>query len=331
MKLESKGRMTRGGRRFRPAALMVAIALAGPAALTGQDTNILMPVDTIEKRLAYDHFEIIDRRGSRFEGDRTSRVALDFGSGGMLVAKWAPAPPGGHAFNNSPRYELAAYRIQELFLEPHEYVVPPTVARAFPLDWYRDLDARARPTFRGTGSVLVVLQYWLFNVTADGFWDRDRFAADTVYARHMGNFNVLTYLIRHNDQNEGNYLISSNSDNPRVFSVDNGLAFESEESDQGARWRRINVDRLPAGAIERLRALTEEDVTHLLATVAEFRVRDSGALAPVEPGPTLDGNTGVRHMGDVIQLGLTSWEIRGVWRRIQALLNDVDRGRYEVF
>ena len=43
----------------------------------------------------------------------------------------------------------------------------------------------------------------------------------------MANFNVFTYLVSHNDENEGNYLISGVEDNPRVFSVDNGLAFDN--------------------------------------------------------------------------------------------------------
>lgn len=308
-----------------------ALALAGPAAGAAQDANILLPVDTAEKRLAVDSFEIIDRRGSRFEGDRTSRVALAYAGGEMMVAKWAPAPRGGEAFNNNPRYEAAAYQIQKLFLEPNEYVVPPTVIRAFPLSWYRELNAAAEPTLRNTGSVLVVLQYWLFNIAGDDFWHPDRMESDSAYARHMGNFNLLTYLIHHNDQNQGNYLISAVERNPRVFSVDNGLSFESEISDRGAPWRRMQVDRLPKATVERIRGLTEADVAARLATVAQFRVAADGRLVREEPGPPLDENRGIRHVGDVIQLGLTRREIRGVWRRIERLLADVDDGDFELF
>lgn len=330
----NEGAMRHDTRWKRTQTVYVLVALAvlaatGPA--SAQDSNILDPPDTVEKRLIHDHFEIVDRRGSRFEGDRTSRVALEFDDGQMMVAKWAPAPRGGEAFNNNPRYEVASYEIQKLFLEPHEYVVPPTVLRAFPLSWYRELDPDARATLRSTESVLVALQYWLFNIAGDDFWDRDRFATDTAYAHHLANFNILTYLIRHNDQNQGNYLISGNTDNPRIFSVDNGLAFESERSDQGARWRRLRVDRLPEKTVERLRDLTEPELYRRLETVAQFRVEPDGTLTPVPPEAAVEPDRGVRRTDDMIQFGLTRWEIQGVWRRVEHLLGEVEDGHIEVF
>lgn len=323
--------VSRGGGRAAVALSLVILAAGAPTEGAAQDSNILLPVDTVEALLAHGDLQVLDRRGSRFEGDRTSRVALDFGDGRLFVTKWAPAPAGGDEFNNSPRYEVAAYQIQPLFLEPDEYVVPPTVMRAFPIEWYRELNSRVRPTFRGAESVVVVLQYWLFNIRGNDFWDEDRFAADTTYARHLGNFNILTFLIRHNDENQGNYLISASESNPRVFSVDNGLAFASETSDRGAGWRRLNVDRLPARTIDRLRSVTEEELIRQLETVAQFRIQPDGQLTAEPAGPALDPNRGVRRSDDVIQFGLTRREIRGVWRRIEDLLDEVDDGDIEVF
>lgn len=313
---------------------LLLLALMAPRAVA-QDVNILMPVDSIERRLALEPFEVIDRRPSRgLEGERTYRTAMAFPDGAMVVAKWARAAPGGEAFNNSPRFELAAYELQKLFLDEDEFVVPPTVARTFPLWVYQTLapdDTDTRPTFRGTRSVLVAIQYWLFNITADGFWDRDRFDADSLYARHFGNFNIMTYLVRHGDVNEGNYLISTVPENPRVFSVDNGVSFSSVESDRGYRWRQLRVDRLPAATIERLRALAAEDLVRQLETVAEFRIHPDGTMELAEPGPNLDSNRGVRTSADRVQLGLTSREISAVWGRVRHLLEQVDRGRIEVF
>jgi hypothetical protein len=60
------------------------------------------------------------------------RAALEFADSLIILAKWARAAPGGDTFNNALRYELAAYAIQELFLDQPDYVVPPTVARAVP-------------------------------------------------------------------------------------------------------------------------------------------------------------------------------------------------------
>ena len=314
--------------------LACALSMAGAAGAGGQggDSNILFPLDTVEARLAHGDFRVLELRSPRgIEGERTRRATLEFADGTLMAVKWAPAPRGGDAFNNSPRYELAAYEVQKLFLDPPMHVVPPTVVRAFGLDWYRSVDRYPRATFSGTRSVLVVLQYWLFNVTGEDVWDPDRFATDTAYARRMANFNIFTYLVRHSDENEGNYLISRSGAAPRVFSVDNGIAFASDESDQGVGWRRLRVDRLPAATIERLRGLLESDLVSRLETVAEFGVRPDGLLTARAPGPALDPDRGVRRTDDVIQLGLTQREIRGVWRRIRGLLEQVDQGEYELF
>src|ERR687891_206543 len=97
--------------------LAVLAALAG-SPLAAQDANHLHPVDSLEAWLAARPFEIVDFRGSRGEGDRTQRAALEFSDGLVVLAKWAQAAPGGETFNNAPRYELAAYTIQKLFLDP---------------------------------------------------------------------------------------------------------------------------------------------------------------------------------------------------------------------
>ncbi len=316
--------------RSHSAALSALLWLALVPGARAQG-NFLAPVDTIDARLHHGAFTIVDERGSRFEGDRTSRMALKFGDGEMFVTKWAPAAPGGEAFNNSPRYEVAAYQLQRLFLDNSQIVVPPTVLRAFPLVWYRTLNPNAHATFLDTESVVVALQYWLFNVTPEDFWQPDRVETDTAYARAIGNFNLFTYLVRHSDSNAGNFLISRDSTGPRVYSVDNGVAFASEASNRGAEWRRIRVKRLPRSTVERLRTLTEDDLTAQLETVAEFRIGPDRLLESVPPGPNLSADRGVRRHGDRIQLGLTRGEIHGVWRRLQDLLEDVDRGRYELF
>jgi hypothetical protein len=309
---------------------LLALVL-GAAPVAAQDGNIMEPVDTIERRLLHDSFQLVDFRGSRMEGDRTSRAALSFPDGKMMVVKWGAAPPGAEAFNNQPRYEAAAYRIQKLFLDEADYVVPPTVIRAFPSAVYEQLDPGVPDTFRGVPAVLVTLQYWLFNVTGDDVWDEERLATDTAYARHFANLNVLTYLIRHNDSNQGNILISRDPANPRVFAVDNGLAFSNIVSDRGTRWRHLRVDRLPRSTVERLRAITEAELRRALGTVVEFRVEAGGVLTPVAPGENLDDGRGVRHDRDVIQLGLTEREIRQVWSRLEDLLEDIDEGKYLLF
>jgi hypothetical protein len=306
-------------------------ALTSVAPLRAQDVHVLHPVDSLETWLTKHEFEIIDFRGSRGEGDRTQRAALQFGDSLVILAKWARAAPGGEMFNNAPRYELAAYQIQQLFLDEPDYVVPPTVARAVPLDWYREkIDPEAKPTFDDTESVLVILQYWLNNVTVLSAIDGERFDTDPEYARHVGSLNVLSYVIRHSDSNVGNFLISLSLENPRAFAVDNGVAFSLAESNRGTEWREIRVPAVPRATIERLRAITGDDLRRALGVLAQFQVRE-GELVDVASGENLDPDRGTRQVGDMIQLGLTESEIEQTHDRIQRLLRDIDRGKLKTF
>ena len=310
--------------------LAVAALMLAASAARAQEANYLLPIAQLELRLRESPFRIIDYRGARAEGDRTQRITLEFPDSVLFAAQLARAPPGGGTFNNQPRYELAAYELQKLFLEPDEYVVPPTVVRAFPLAWLRQYDPYASATFDRAASVVIVLKYWLLQVTPEDFFDRDRARRDTVYARYLGNFNIVTYLIRHNDSNMGNFLISESPDKPRVFSVDNGVAFESEVSDRGHEWRDLRVERLPGATIERLRRLTPERLREVLAVLVQFEVQND-LLVAVSPGTNLSEGRGVRRSGSVVQFGLTAREIRGVADRLRNLLKDVDEGKLKVF
>lgn len=315
--------------KARSTVLTLAVLFAANSA-SAQDANYGYPIATIEQRLRNDAFNILDLRGSRREDDRTSRVTLAFQDSSVMLAKWAKAPSRfGEAFNNVPRYEVAAYEIQKLFLPPAEHVVPPTVMRAFDIDWYNTIDPLARPTFEGTRSVIVVLQYWLANVGSNNVFDRRRFDRDTAYARHLANLNVLTYLIRHNDANAGNILISTDTTNPRLFAVDNGVAFEAEASNRGTEWREMRVNRIPASTVERLKTVTRESLGRALSVVTEFEIHN-GRLAPAASTAPISTD-GTRHNAERVQFGLTPREIDGVWNRLQNLLGRVEQGRIRTF
>jgi hypothetical protein len=315
--------MTRSG-------LIFSLALALCAPLQAQ---IVHSADLIERRMREEPLIVGTVVGSRMAVDRTQRVTLDYpdDQGGPMQIKWAKAPRDGSAFNNEPRYEIAAYEIQRLFLDEGSYVVPPTVGRAVPLGWFRQFDASADATFRGVNSVVLTMQYWLQDsLTPQGFWNEGLFQVDTLYARHFANFNVLTYLIRHSDSNSGNYLVSLVPGSPRVFSVDNGVSFRSETSDRGYEWRDLKVNRLPRATVERLRTVTEEDLRAALGVLLQFEIRDD-ELVPVTPTTNLGESRGVRRSGSVVQFGLTGPEIRDVFNRLSNLLGRVDSGRITVF
>lgn len=302
---------------------------AGSAA--AQDSNIILPAALIEKRLTQDSFTVADIRGSRRPNDRTSRAALSWASDSIvLVVKFAPAPEGGHIFNNAPRYEVAAYELQKMFLDDVDYVVPPTVFRVFDVEWYQKLSPNIKPTFKEAQSVVAVLQYWLSGVTPDSAYNPDRLKRDSVYARHFGDLNILTYLIKHGDANVGNVLVSQFDHNPRVFAVDNGVSFHSVESDRGTIWRDLLVNRLPRATIERLQKITRADLDRTLSVLVEYEIRD-GRLVPVEKSENFSRNRGVRRKDNRIQFGLTAAEIAGVQTRLQELLRMVRGGAIKTF
>lgn len=312
--------------------------LLAHAPVVAQDANIQRPVAEIERLLTRAEFQVGEFRGTRGLGDRTYVAMLQFDDTPSMQVKWAPAIRGGEEFNNRPRLEIAAYAVQKLFLDEDEYPVPPTVCRFVPLDHHPPPPPEAapiEPTFDDSESVLVVLQYWLYAVDyderAEDVLDEERFAQDPLYARHVANFNLLTYLIRHRDSNKGNFLTSMDPQNPRVFSVDNGVAFSSEASKRGSYWEKIRVDALPQKAIDRLRAISPETLEQALGVIEQFEIDAAGHMTPVYPTENLDPEQGIRQRGSVLQLGLTAREIREVYARLQKLLEDVDRGKYRLF
>src|SRR5262249_50148648 len=199
-----------------------------------------------------------------------------------MEVKLAKAPPGGEAFNNEPRYEIAAYALQKLLLDEPDYVVPPTVARMVSVDDYRRIAETGEPTFNDAASVLLVLQYWTLDVTPKGVFNKKRAEHDTAYARHLGDLNVFTYLIRQRDANAGNILISADSLHPRMFSVDNGVSFGSPASNRGTEWSTLRVKRIGRATAARLQSIRSEQLTQALAVIAQFE-RRNGQYVAVEP------------------------------------------------
>lgn len=295
-----------------------------------ENSNFLHEISEIEARLPHESFEIFRMRDLQYTGNITKRVILKFDTTDYMQVKWKRAPQGGEAFNNEPRYEVAAYEVQKLFLEADEYVVPPTVIRGLPFAHYKSIESAATPTFENPPIVFFALQYWLENVDAGKILDKERFESDSLYARHVGNLNIFCYLIRHSDANQGNFLISTIASNPRVYAVDNGVAFASRRSDRGFDWQFLRVDKLPASTVARLRKITAQDITEKLATLAQFEVQ-YGVPTPVAPTENLDPQKGVRRTDNIIQFGMTEKEIEGIVSRLAALLQRIDAGDISLF
>ena len=314
--------------------LITCALLAASFPLRGlepQDATIAIPAARVETLLRDSALKPVAAEGSRFKGDRTEHVLLAFNSSTAFEVKWAVAPKGGEAFNNQPRYEAAAYELQKLFLVDRDYVVPPTALRMIPQSVFAgSAGLKGDPTFDDTQNVLVALQYWAAGVSPEGVFDEKRAKRDSAYARHLGDLNILTYLIRHRDANKGNILVAVDSVNPRLFAVDNGVAFDSPPSDRGTNWQHMRVKRVSAATVARLRAITDTSLTRALGVVAQFERRGDEYVATAL-GPNIDKGRGVRRAGSTLQLGLTSAEIDGVWGRLRDLLKDIDRGRIKTF
>jgi len=313
--------------------IMCTLAAAGLPIhdLASQDGNIAMRAARVEAYLRDSALKPVASEGSRFKGDRTEHVMLAFNETTAIEVKWAVAPAGGEAFNNQPRYEAAAYELQKLFLDERDYVVPPTALRMVPQSVFAASSGlKGEPTFDDSPAVLVELQYWTTGVTPEGVFDPKRAGRDSVYARHLGDLNILTYLIRHRDANKGNMLLSADSTNPRLFAVDNGVAFASPPSNRGTDWERMRVERLSAATVARLRSINEGSLATALGVVAQFERRGDEYVATA-PGPNLDADKGIRRKGSTLQLGLTTYEIEGVRDRLKSLLKDIDRGKVKTF
>lgn len=312
---------------------MAVLWLLGLAAtVAAQDANITRPVADLERLLAADPIVIEKAQSSRptAKGDITLRAEVSFGGAPAMRVKLRKAEPGADQFNNVPRYELAAYELQKLFLDPAEFVVPPTALRFVPFADFVRHQSDVLRTFGGADQVLAVVQYWLNDIASPAdVYSAARFEADARYARHIGQMNILTYLIEHRDANLGNFLIGKAETGARVFSVDHGVAFASEDSDRGDAWKHIRVKRLPADAVARLRDLTLPVLTQHLGVLAQWRL-EGDRYVPVAPGANLAGHRGVRRAGPDLQMGLTAKEIAAVnWLRMR-LLKRIDAGEISV-
>jgi hypothetical protein len=312
------------------AALSILAFWAASWPAAAQDRNITLPVADLERMLGSEPMQIVNAEISRpkLQGavDITLKADVSFSGQPPIRLKVRKAERGAEVFNNVPRYDLAAYELQKLLMDAEEYVVPPTALRMLPIAEMRPYTSALRATFPGSDDVLCVVQYWLQDVAvpADVLFPA-RFESDELYARHIGQLNVFTYLINHRDSNLGNFMISAVPEGARVFSIDHGVAFASEPSDRGELWKSMRVKRLPADTVARLRKLTEADLESRLSVLAQWKL-ENGHYVAVSPGANLAPRFGVRRDEGVVQMGLSNSEIGAVWSRARKLLRMIDDG-----
>ena len=295
-----------------------------------------MAVERVEPLLGSGEGEILYYEIAESGTSRPAVLYLRFaeaGGGPIVVrAKWKIAPPGGAGFNNNPEREIAAYEAQKLFLDPPEYVVPPVAASCVPLERHAETLGPVRATFPGTRCVFGVLAYWLEGVQDQGARDLERIDRDPAYRDSLARLNLFTYLIDHRDPRGANFLVTKDPERPRVFAIDNGVAFSGFQNPFTfvyGDWGDILVPALRRADVERLRKASRADFERL-AVVAQFAIRD-GMLVAVLPGPPLSANESVRVSDEIVQLGLTRKEIDAMERRVLDLLERLDAGEVDLY
>jgi hypothetical protein len=302
-------------RRVFLLALTIAGGLATEAGAACDDEALRNPALTIS-----------EARPIRFEKDVARRASARIGAAEPFRIKVRRAARHAQAFNNEPRYELAAYRLQKLLFDPRDEVVPPTALRSMRLEEFRALDPGAVETFGGTDASLFIVQCWLKGVKPHPLEiDGTRLEADPAYTRAISNLNVLTYLVEHKDANLGNVMLAEADGSVRAWAIDNGVAFGSDESDLGAFWKRLRVPVIDSALHARLKRIDRSTLERELGVVAEFILVDGNWL-PRPAAGNLGPRSGVRRKDDVLQLGLTRKEIADVHRRLDALLDRVRSG-----
>jgi hypothetical protein len=261
-----------------------------------------------------------------------SKAMAHFPQEGLdLPVKWAPAPSDTlDGWNAAPRKELATLAIQQWFLDPDDWVVPPTSMRCVPLREYPRVPVKPNPAVPGTRCVLGLIAAWLQHVSpVESVFDPERFEDDEAYAARVADFNLLLYLIEHRDGRSSNILVSD--DGRRIYSIDNGIAFGNLVWNYFVvNWDVLRVPALRRESVDRLRRVTRADL-NALAVVRELRVDRKRVLQPAEPSAPFDPAQGARVRTGHVQLGLTTDEIAGVAERLQQLLARVDAGEIATF
>lgn len=250
----------------------------------------------------------------------------------LITLKWKTMPIKLDGINNSPRREIASYQLQFIFLEPDDFLVPPSVARCLIPETFADPAPHLSKVFPNTSCELGILSLWLNEVTIPRpLYDEARFLSDLTYARYLANFNLLTYLIRHRDGRDGNFLVAKDPSRPITFAIDNGMTFGGFFYNWFVdNWDDIKVPALPRESIDRLRQISKRDIKKL-GVVAELHLDSDGVYRSVDPGENLGRKEGVRRRPGIIQFGLTKDEIEDVVERIEDLLEDVDDGKITLF
>ncbi len=293
----------------------------------------------LEEFLEFDRspYEIVSQKGAGGGVTGAARFEIVWDHLGKQVRMKAKRAPDGRldGWNNTPRKEMAADRIQQLFLDPVDFVVPSTGVICIPMAKWEEMYGPSEPSYPGIRSVVTSFSLWLEDLTVpERVYDEQRFLTDHTYAWHLANFNILTYLINQRDGRTGNFLVANDDERRIVFAIDNGVTFGAKVYNWffpwTYAWTKVRVAALPRQAVDRLRKVRREDLDSLMVLV-QLERDSEGILREVRPGPVIDPNEGVSIEGGTVQLGLTKSQVDAVSNRITGLIEDADQERIPLF
>lgn len=303
----------------------------------GGSDSFCMPVDLIERLLAQP-LDIVEAEKTAVGLAKTFKMTLratdpETGRTWVFPAKWRSFPKRGKKLNNQPARELAAYELQTRLWPEDRYLVPPSAIHCMDIETMREELGGGVLRPRGMECVPGLVTWWVENVTQGEYWQPERWETDRAYRRAFADFNLFAYIIDHRDSRDANFVRAEDPEDPRILSIDHGLSFAGMRHTRflihlGRFEAQMNFARLVAPAIvgdvvHRLRGWTDEDIESF-RTLTELRIQPDGTVIEVEPGPLIEGRSGVRRDGDRIQLGLGKRERHLLTERIEELLEDVD-------
>ncbi len=304
----------------------------------GDFTNWPIPPDVIEDKVAAalmaERYEVVTQERTATGITGADEVTLFFDEVQEKIRfKWKLAVPGRlDQDNNSPRKEIASYEVQKLFLDPEDYVVPTSLVYCAPAELYGKAGEVVPPLAPGANCVLGNLSVWMQDVTQPiSIYQEFRFIEEADYAYFLSNFNLFTYLVRHQDGKASNFLQSNDYYRPQLYSIDNGISFGTLPYNFFVKnWDVIRVAALRKDSIDRLRRLRRQDLDRL-EVVAQLERNDRGIFVSVPPGESLNPDKGVVIADGTIQFGLSQAEIDALWDRIRNVIAMVDSGEVPVF
>jgi hypothetical protein len=286
----------------------------------------------LEKRFNEQDFKVVEVKSAGGGVTGAAKLRVEYPDGKVFKVKWKSVPAGNaDGWNNSPRKEMATYELQRFVVDEDDYMIPTLAPHCLTMEEYKPISEHAEPNIRNTKCVLGLIAIWLEDVDAPWpFFDEKLAKTDEKYASFMSDLNVVTYLADHRDGRRGNLLKATDPSDPRVYAVDNGIAFEPFPWNfLVPNWNEIRVPWIRKATVERLRKITRAQLDDL-GVVSEIGTDSRGVLHVVPHTANMDPTKGVRWGGTHMQFGLTVREIDNVWERLEELLEDIDDGKIAV-